>query len=73
MVDSLIDGTVPTDEEFQELHDALLKGASWHKPDHYFLLKDFESYQEARLRGQPRLPRPHGLRQEVPDERGLRR
>ena len=50
VVDSLIDGTVPTDEEFQELHDALLKGASWHKPDHYFLLKDFESYQEARLR-----------------------
>ena len=30
--------------------DALLKGASWHQPDHYFLLKDFDSYQETRLR-----------------------
>ena len=50
VVDSLIDGTVPTDDEFQELHDSLLKGASWHKADHYYLLKDFDSYQEARLR-----------------------
>lgn len=33
-----------------ELRTALLDGASWHKPDHYFLLKDFESYQQARLR-----------------------
>ena len=50
VVDSLIDGTVPTDDEFRELHDSLLKGASWHKADHYYLLKDFDSYQEARLR-----------------------
>ena len=33
-----------------ELRTALLEGASWHKPDHYFLLKDFASYREARLR-----------------------
>ena len=32
------------------VYDALLKGASWHQPDHYFLLKDFDSYQETRLR-----------------------
>ena len=50
VVDSLIDGTVPTDDEFRELHDSLLQGASWHKADHYYLLKDFDSYQEARLR-----------------------
>ena len=50
VVDSLIDGTVPTDDEFRELHDSLLKGASWHKADHYYLLKDFDSYQEVRLR-----------------------
>ena len=50
VVDSLIDGTVPTDDELQELHDSLLQGASWHKADHYYLLKDFDSYQEARLR-----------------------
>ena len=50
VVDSLIDGTVPTDDEFRELHDSLLKGASWHKADHYYLLKDLDSYQEARLR-----------------------
>ena len=50
VVDSLIDGTVESDEELLELHHSLLYGAAWHRPDHYFLLKDFESYQEARLR-----------------------
>lgn len=33
-----------------ELRTALLEGASWHKPDHYFLLKDFNAYREARLK-----------------------
>ena len=33
-----------------ELRASLLDGASWHAPDHYFILKDFMSYQEARLR-----------------------
>ena len=33
-----------------ELRTALLEGASWHRPDHYFLLKDFPAYREARLR-----------------------
>ena len=33
-----------------ELKTALLEGASWHKPDHYFLLKDFADYQQTRLR-----------------------
>ena len=46
-VDTLIDGTVPTDEEQHELYTSLLEGASWHKPDQYFLFYDFDSYKKA--------------------------
>ena len=50
-LDTLTDGTFPDDDgALKELHDAILKGASWHKPDHYFVLKDFESYYETKLR-----------------------
>lgn len=49
-LDTLIDGTVETDEELQELYTSLLDGASWHKADHYYILHDFESYRAARLR-----------------------
>lgn len=50
-VDALIDGSsCEPDAGLTELHDALLKGASWHKPDHHFLLLDFAAYQAARLR-----------------------
>lgn len=35
---------------FKELKSAILEGASWHKPDHYYLLLDFERYNETRLR-----------------------
>jgi glycogen phosphorylase len=35
---------------FRELVNSLLEGASWHRPDQYFLLYDFESYRETRLR-----------------------
>ena len=48
-VDTLVDGTVATDDELKELHHALLHGASWHKADHYYTLKDFASSQAARL------------------------
>ena len=48
-LDTLVDGTVPTDDDQKELFDAILKGASWHRPDNYFVLRDFESYREARL------------------------
>ena len=34
---------------FAELHDAILKGASWHKPDHYYVMKDFADYYETKL------------------------
>ena len=49
-VDTLIDGTVATDDEQRELYEALLDGANWHRADHYFTLYDFASYQQARLR-----------------------
>ncbi len=48
-IDTLVDGTVPTDSDQQELYHALLDGASWHKADHYFLLLDYESYINAKL------------------------
>ena len=48
-IDTLVDGTVPTDNEQRELYTALLDGASWHRPDHYFILKDYDSYLEAKL------------------------
>ena len=49
-VDTLIDGTVETDDDQKELYTALLDGASWHAPDPYFVLYDFNSYRDARLR-----------------------
>lgn len=51
-VDSLVDGTFDDGGTgmFQELYGALLQGASWHKPDHYFLLLDFLPYCDAKLR-----------------------
>ncbi len=48
-IDTLVDGTVPTDDNQKELYTALLDGASWHRPDHYFLLLDYESYLNAKL------------------------
>ena len=50
-VDALVDGSIcEPDAGLTELYDALLKGASWHRPDHHFLLLDFAAYQAARLR-----------------------
>ena len=49
-VDALINlGIEDENGDLKELHDSLLKGASWHKPDHYYLLNDFMRYQEARI------------------------
>lgn len=49
---TLIDGTVSDGGTgiFRELYFALLEGASWHRPDHYYVLGDLESYVEAKLR-----------------------
>ena len=50
-VDSLTDAGFPDEDgALAELRASLLDGASWHKPDHYYVLKDFMPYQEARLR-----------------------
>ncbi|MCR5587656.1 MAG: glycogen/starch/alpha-glucan phosphorylase [Lachnospiraceae bacterium] len=44
----LIDGTYSQNyDEFRELYDSLLDGAG-SRPDQYFILKDFRSYDEAR-------------------------
>ena len=49
-MDTLTDGTFPDEDGMlRELHTALLEGASWHAPDHYFVLKDFDSYLAAKL------------------------
>ena len=52
VVKTLIDGTVSDDGtgEFRELYFSLLDGASWHQPDHYYLLLDLPSYAETKLR-----------------------
>ena len=49
-LDTLVDGTVPTDDEQRELYHAILDGTAWHQADHYFLLMDYESYMDAKLR-----------------------
>lgn len=51
-LDTLTDGTFDDGGTgtFKELKDSILKGASWHKPDQYFLLYDFESYVDTKLR-----------------------
>ncbi len=52
VLDTLIDGTFDDGGTgmFRELYDAILVGASWHKPDHYYLLLDFLSYCNERLK-----------------------
>ncbi len=46
VVDTLVDGTFNDGGTgmFKELFNALLQGTHWHMADHYFILKDFESY-----------------------------
>lgn len=50
VLDALTDGTLDDGGTgmFEELKSAILDGASWHEPDHYYLLLDFERYMEAR-------------------------
>jgi len=49
-INTLVDGTVPTDDGQKELYHALLDGTHWHKADHYFLLLDYASYMDAKLK-----------------------
>ena len=48
-LDTMVDGTVPTDDAQKELYHALLDGAHWHKADHYYILLDYASYMDAKL------------------------
>ena len=52
VLDTLVDGTLKDGKTkiFKELYDSILKGASWHKPDHYYLLLDFNDYVETKKR-----------------------
>ncbi len=48
-MNTMVDGTVPTDGDQQELFHSLLDGAHWHKPDNYFILLDYASYFDAKM------------------------
>ena len=51
VLDTLVDGTFSDGGTgmFRELYDAILAGASWHTPDHYYVLLDLLPYIEAKL------------------------
>ncbi len=49
-INTLVDGTVPTDDDQRELFHALLDGTHWHKADHYYILLDYASYMDAKLK-----------------------
>ncbi len=50
-VDTLVDGTFDDGGTgwFRELYQSLLEGASWHRPDNYFLFYDFADYMKRKL------------------------
>ncbi len=50
VLDTLVNGTLNDGGTgiFRELYDSILYGASWHKPDQYYLLLDFARYLDAK-------------------------
>jgi starch phosphorylase len=52
VINTLVDGTFNDGDTgwFGELYSSLTIGASWHKPDKYFLLADLEGYVDTKLR-----------------------
>lgn len=55
VIDTLVDGTFSDggaqgEGSFAELHNSLINGASWHHPDHYFILLDLPSYVETKIK-----------------------
>lgn len=52
VMNTLIDGTFDDGGTgaFRELYYSLLDGASWHAPDHYYVLGDLENYVQAKLK-----------------------
>ena len=49
-IDTLVDGTVPTDADQRDLYHALLDSNNWSRADNYYTLLDYPSYIEAKLR-----------------------
>ena len=51
VMDTLVDGTFSDGNtgSFRELYDSILNGASWHAPDHYYILLDLLPYIDAKL------------------------
>ena len=49
---SFDDGGIPSDQEgsLEELYKALTDGASWHVPDHYYVVGDLVDYVDTKLR-----------------------
>ena len=52
VLDALVDGTLKDGKTkiFKEIYDSIIRGASWHEPDHYYLLLDFNDYLETKKR-----------------------
>lgn len=52
VVQTLMDGTFSDggSGDFKELYDALTEGASWHEPDHYYVLGDFQDYCDTKIK-----------------------
>ena len=52
VVDTLVNGTLNDGGSglFREIYDSLLYGASWTRPDNYYVLGDLNSFVETRLR-----------------------
>ncbi len=52
VLSALVDGTLKDGRTkiFKELYNSILKGASWHNPDQYYLLLDFNDYLNAKIR-----------------------
>lgn len=52
VLNTLIDGTFDDGGTgaFRELYFSLLDGASWHAPDHYYVLGDLENYVQTKLK-----------------------
>ncbi|MBQ5866654.1 MAG: glycogen/starch/alpha-glucan phosphorylase [Oscillospiraceae bacterium] len=49
-IDTLVDGTVPTDADQRDLYHGLLDSNNWGRADNYYTLLDYASYIDAKLR-----------------------
>ena len=49
-IDTLVDGTVPTDADQRDLYHGLLDSTGWGRADNYYTLLDYASYIDAKLR-----------------------